>query len=170
MAQTTQHQPVQRNIVRETDSVQPVREPVVVRATTEVPVRNGLSGQKQAEPKVRKPGPEPEFYLQKISDLIWLVLGVAIAMIGLRVVLKLIAADPANEIARFVYDSTGPLVAPFVGLAPTPSTGDLVFETFSLVAMLVYALAAWVLVRLVWLLFEPPSAPHYRENFSRHDR
>ena len=111
-----------------------------------------------------------EFYLQKIADLIWLVLGVAIAFIGLRVVLRLIAADTANGFARFIYDVTGPLVAPFANLAPSPAMGQLVLETSSLVAMLVYALAAWIFVRLVWLIFEQPPTAYYRDSFDRSER
>jgi YggT family protein len=79
-------------------------------------------------------------------------------LIGLRVVLKLIDANSQNAFASFVYKLTALFVAPFAGLVGNPAMGGNVLEITSLVAMIVYALIAAVLIRLVWLLFYHPSA------------
>jgi hypothetical protein len=154
-----------KSVIKETTSYEPVVEPVMSASSmSQAPPADAIVGQGlQRDAAKRDSGFEPEFFLQKVSDLIWLILGVAIAFIALRVVLKLIAADPENEFARFVLDVTTPLVSPFVDLAPIPSAGMLVFETYSVVAMMVYALAGWILVRLTWLIFEHPSSSRYRE-------
>jgi uncharacterized protein YggT (Ycf19 family) len=165
MAQRTDVQPL-RNVIKETDR-QPILDAVVIPAAVLQPASlpTEASTARAFERKIRHPEPGPDFFLQKASDVVWLVLGVTIGLIGLRVVLKLIAANPTNDFARFVYDATTPLVSPFATLAPSPAAGLLVFETSSLVAMLVYALLAWVIVRLMWIIFEQPSSGYYRDSF-----
>lgn len=97
--------------------------------------------------------------LLKLSQLVWLVVGIVEALIGLRVLLKLAAANPNNPFADFVYDASSLFLGPFFGLVSNPSTNGLVLEVSSLIAMIVYALAGWVLDRVIaWLLFDRPSA------------
>lgn len=96
--------------------------------------------------------------LYQVSSIIWLVFGVIAGLIGLRVVLRLIAANPASPFANFIYRVTDVFLWPFAGLTTTPSAGGMALELSSLIAMLVYLLLAWLLVRLVWVLFDRPSA------------
>ncbi len=96
---------------------------------------------------------ERRLILYRISQLIWLASGVLEAMIGLRVFLKLIAANPNALFARFVYAMTAPFLRPFAGLTVSPSADGMVLEISSLIAMIVYAVATWVLVQAIWLLF-----------------
>ena len=91
--------------------------------------------------------------LTKITQLIWLAFGVLIALIALRVVLKLIAANPASPFAGLVYGFTDLFLLPFFGLTVAPAVGGMVLEIPAIIAMFVYALIAWVLIKLVWLLF-----------------
>jgi YggT family protein len=91
--------------------------------------------------------------LYRVSQLIWLAAGVLEAMIGLRVFLKLIAANPNAFFARFVYAMTAPFLWPFSNLTVTPSAEGMVLEISSLIAMVVYAVATWVVVQAIWLLF-----------------
>jgi hypothetical protein len=90
--------------------------------------------------------------LTKVTQLIWLLFGVLEALIALRVFLKLIAANPASPFAGLVYSLTDLFLWPFFGLTSTPSAGGMVLEISSLIAMFVYAVVAWVTVRLIWLL------------------
>jgi len=92
----------------------------------------------------------------KLTELIWLAFGLLEALIGLRVVLRLIAANPANPFARLVYDASYIFVWPFLGLTRTPSANGAVVEISSLIGMFVYALVAWALVQLVWIVFDRP--------------
>jgi hypothetical protein len=52
-----------------------------------------------------------------------------------------------------VYTFTDIFLWPFFGLTATPQIGGIVFELSSIVALVVYAVVAWVVVRLIWLLF-----------------
>jgi hypothetical protein len=91
--------------------------------------------------------------LAKMTQLIWLFTGSLEALIGLRVGLKLIAANPANPFAVLIYSLTDLFLWPFFGLTVTPAFENMVLEISSLIAMVVYAVLAWVLIRLLWLLF-----------------
>ncbi|MDO8674170.1 MAG: hypothetical protein Q7O66_22385, partial [Dehalococcoidia bacterium] len=78
-------------------------------------------------------------------------------LIGLRVFLKLIGANPANDFASFVYNFAGVFLSPFFGLTGSPSSGGIVLEVPSLIAMLVYALVGWAIVRVILPLFDQPA-------------
>lgn len=93
--------------------------------------------------------------LERVEQTIWLILGLLEGLIGLRVFLKLIAANPEAPFARFVYNLTELFLAPFLGLTASPSADGSVLEVPALIAMLVYALAAWAVVRLLWIVFFP---------------
>ena len=89
----------------------------------------------------------------KSTQFIWLMFGILEALIGFRIFLKLIAANPANWFASLVYGLTEPFLFPFQGITMDPSFQGLVLELSSIIALLVYALVAWAIVRLVWLVF-----------------
>jgi YggT family protein len=96
--------------------------------------------------------------LQWVTALIGFFFAVLEGLIGLRVVLKFIDANSKNAFASFIYNITALFVAPFTGLVGNPAVGGNVLEITSLVALIVYALFAAVLIRLVWLVFYHPSA------------
>ena len=79
----------------------------------------------------------------------YLVLGIVEALLITRVILKLLAANPEAGFVRFVYDRSALFVAPFLGIFPTPATQNSVLELSSLVAIAVYAVIAWGIVRLI---------------------
>jgi len=89
----------------------------------------------------------------RVVQAIWLLFGILEAAIGLRVFLKLIAANPSNLFAQLVYSFTDLFLWPFAGLTISPSTGGFTLEIPSVIAMIVYAVVAWVLASLVWIIF-----------------
>jgi len=96
--------------------------------------------------------------LERISALIGFLFSVIEGTIGLRVLLKLMEANPRNAFASFLYNFTALFLAPFAGLTANPSVGGMILEITSIVAMIVYALIALAVIRLVWLIFYQPSA------------
>jgi hypothetical protein len=106
----------------------------------------------------------------KATQLIWLALGVLETLIALRVLLKLIAANPANPFAALLYAFTDLVLLPFAGLTRTPAAGGMVFEVSSLIAMVVYALAFWALERLVWVVFYRDRETHVVREATTVDR
>ena len=91
--------------------------------------------------------------LKRISWLIELGTWILTGLIGLRFLLKLMAANPANPFAQLVYFLTTPFLAVFVGLTETPSFGGFEIEFYDLIAIMVYLVLAWGLIRLLWILF-----------------
>jgi len=119
---------------------------------------SGESVSVHREEVVRDVGSERRQQLDRVSQLIWLLLGIADGLIALRVILKLIAANPENDFADFIYSITKPLVSPFFGITGTPAANGSVLEIGSIIAMVVYFFAAWIVVRLISLIFARPSA------------
>ena len=91
--------------------------------------------------------------LRRITRLIQLGFGVLNGLIGLRFLLKLMAANPANPFASLVYFITSPFLWMFQNLTRTPSFEGIEIEFFSLIAIGVYALLGWVIIQLIWILF-----------------
>jgi hypothetical protein len=97
--------------------------------------------------------------LQRVSALAGFFFSLLEGLIGLRILLKLLEANPSNAFASAVYNFTGLFVAPFNSLIGNPvAAGGRVLEITSIVAIIVYALIAWAIIRLVWLVFYQPSA------------
>ena len=82
----------------------------------------------------------------------------AAEQLGIRFVLQLIGANPASGFATFIYGITGVFVAPFAGLIGTPASGGMTFEVTTLIAMAVYALLFWVIVRVIGIVADRPRA------------
>jgi len=103
-----------------------------------------------------EPGQEQRIFSFKASQLIWLFLGILEAFIALRIGLKLIGANPDSPIVALIYGFTYLFLFPFEGMTATPSAGNMVLELSSLFAMGIYALIAWAVERIVWLIFYRP--------------
>jgi uncharacterized membrane protein len=93
-----------------------------------------------------------------VTQIIGVILGILEILLGLRFLLKLIAANPNSGFAVFIYGITKPLVAPFTALVGTPTSGGTILELTTLIAMAVYALLFWVVVRVVRIATNRPSA------------
>jgi len=91
--------------------------------------------------------------LRRVSGLITLGFGVVNGLIGLRFLLHLMAANPANPFMRLIDTLTLPFLWMFMGLTQTPAFEGISIEFFDLIAIAVYALLSWVIVRLLWILF-----------------
>ncbi|MEP7290432.1 MAG: hypothetical protein ABI835_01560 [Chloroflexota bacterium] len=104
---------------------------------------------------VEDPSAPGRVLVARISGLIWLLFGILDALIVVRIALKLIAANPGSDFARLIYGFTDIFLAPFTNLVASPVVGNGVFEIPSIIALIVYTLIAWVIVRLFRLIFTP---------------
>jgi hypothetical protein len=80
------------------------------------------------------------------------VFGIIEALVAIRLVLHVLGANPNAGFAQFIDALSAPLVAPFAGLFGNPQSGSSVLELHSIVALVVYALLAWLIGKLVWLM------------------
>ena len=107
----------------------------------------------------REPGLARRFISFKATQIILLSFSILEILIALRIILKLIGANPNNPTVALIYGFTSLFLIPFVGLIESPTAGSMVLEISSLFAIAVYALAAVALERLVWLIFYRPRGP-----------
>ncbi len=120
-------------------------------------VETDTGTQQHQERIVRDTGAEQRATAYRVSQFIWLLFGILEALIVIRIVLKLIAANPSNPFASGVYSFTDIFLWPFFGLTATPAAGGMVLEVSSIIGLIVYALVAWVVVKLAWLLLYRPT-------------
>lgn len=114
-----------------------------VERTTEVVDRNDAGTVREVS-EARLSGPV------LAARIIWFITGVILVLLGFRFVFALLGANPANAFANFIYNASHPFVAPFFGLFGYDlQYGVSRFETFTLVAMLVYLIIGWGLAKLV---------------------
>jgi uncharacterized protein YggT (Ycf19 family) len=107
----------------------------------------------------RDPEREQRILTFKATQIVWLLFGILEGLIALRILLKLIAANPNSPIAALIYGFTGLFLYPFSGLTSTPSAGGMVLELSSILAMIIYALVAWVIVKMINVIFYRPRGP-----------
>ncbi len=115
-----------------------------------------MTDYKQVLTTQSEPGREQRAFTFKATQLIWLGLGLLESLLALRLLLKLIGANAASPFAALLYSFTDLFLFPFAGLTGTPAAGGMVLEISTVIAMMVYALMAWGLERLVWVIFYRP--------------
>jgi hypothetical protein len=112
----------------------------------------------------RDPGYEFRLLAYKITELTWLFFIILEVLIGLRVVMKLIGANPASLFVGVLYGVTGIFLIPFAGMINNPTFGSMVLEISSIIAMIVYVLVGWIVDRLIYLvLYWPVPATRNRQ-------
>ncbi len=97
----------------------------------------------------------------RTARIIYLVFGVIEVLIAFRVILKLLAANPDAGFTSLIYNVTQPFVALFQGVFPDAQSNGSVLELSSLLAILVYALLAYGIARIVRIMGrrQTPDAP-----------
>lgn len=84
--------------------------------------------------------------------IVWYIAGIIIALLALRIVFLLLAANQGSPFVDFIYGLSGIFAAPFFGIfGYTPAYGQSVLEISSLVAIAIYALIAWGIAKLATL-------------------
>lgn len=90
--------------------------------------------------------------ISRIVQIIYYLTGALAVLLLLRVLLRLFGANPDNQFAQFIYSLSNPFVGPFINLFGSSEIGRQGFEVNTLVAIVAYAILAWLVGRLVWLI------------------
>ena len=115
---------------------------------------------------VRSTAAEQRLFISRLTQVLWLLFGFLEALIAIRIVLKLIGANPAAFFSQLIFGVTDVFLWPFFALVPNPAVGAFQLEITAIIGMIVYALIAWGLTRLLWVLFYRPNTSEvttYRE-------
>jgi len=85
--------------------------------------------------------------------IVYFIFGMIEMLLAFRFVLKLTGANPSSGFVDFIYSLSRIFVLPFNGIFHTSlAQGDVttsIFEPSTLVALIVYALIAWGIVKLI---------------------
>ena len=98
--------------------------------------------------------PPGRIIASRVSQVVWTIVGFIEALIAIRFILKLIGANAGNSFVNFIYGFSDFFVKPFIGIVSDPTSGKSILEINSLIAMLVYLVLGWVVIRLVWLIYD----------------
>lgn len=95
--------------------------------------------------------PGPLYYARRIVTLLF---GILAVLLGLRILLLLLAANPGNPIVDGIYGITEPFVAPFRGvfaIDQVSPTGNSVFDVAAVVALVGWALIYLLIIAILSL-------------------
>lgn len=90
---------------------------------------------------------------RRAIEIIYLVFGVVEALLLVRLFLKLLGTNPDAPFSSFIYGLTDFLLGPFKGLLAAVVSGKTIFEPSVLIAIVVYALLAWMLAKIVEIAY-----------------
>jgi uncharacterized protein YggT (Ycf19 family) len=85
----------------------------------------------------------------RFRQIVLFALSVLETLLVIRFFLKLLGANPDAAFTVFMYSITELFVAPFEGVFPSPGTRGSVLDFATLLAMIVYALLAWLIISAV---------------------
>jgi|SRR5579859_318852 len=98
---------------------------------------------------------------QTVEYLIYFVFGIVDVLLAFRLVLKLMGASLSSGFTTFIYGLTGIFIFPFVGIFHRGFTQGIdataVLEPATIVAIIVYAVLAWGIVKLMQILSREPQ-------------
>ena len=95
--------------------------------------------------------------VSRAKQIIYFIFGAIEALLAVRFILLALGANEASGFVRLIYALSRPFVLPFLGIFGEPTLGASVLEWASLVGIIVYALVAYGLARLVELIYARPT-------------
>src|SRR5687768_2695399 len=96
--------------------------------------------------------------LYRGTQIVWYILGFIEILLAFRLVLKMLAANPAAGFTSFIYGTTYIFAAPFLNVFRVSRVEGSVFEWTTLLAMFVYLVVAWGIIKL-FLMGKTVSTP-----------
>ena len=106
--------------------------------------------------------------LYRGTQVVWYILSFIEVVLVFRFLLKLVAANPEAWFTRFIYALSYPFATPFLYVVRSTQVSGSVFEWTTLLAMLVYWVLAWGIVRL-FVMGKPVSTGEASAKLSSQD-
>lgn len=89
--------------------------------------------------------------LYRGTQITWYIFGLLEILLAFRFVLKLLAANSSAGFSNFIYTISYPFATPFLNVFKTSKVEGNIFEWTTLLAMSVYALIAWGIVKIFFM-------------------
>lgn len=87
--------------------------------------------------------------LYRVTQIVWYIVGLLEVLLLLRFILKLLGANPAAGFTQFIYGVTWLFASPFLAVFRVSQAQGSIFEWSTLLAMAVYALFGWLIVKAI---------------------
>lgn len=110
-----------------------------------------------------------EKIMYRLTRIVWYVFGLIEALLLLRFVLKLLAANAGAQFTQIVYSLSSVFVVPFQYVFGTPAVGGSALELSTALAMIVYWMIAWGIIKLI-VMQRPVSGLEAESELTRQDR
>ncbi len=127
----------------------------VVKTTTTVP------------PVIKTEHPQQVFQKKKaifrIHQIIWYILAVIEVLLGFRMSLKALGADPTSGFTNAVYAISNLFALPFRNILPASVSGNSVIEWSTMIAGIVYLVIAYGIIHLI-LMLKPVTPQEVSQN------
>jgi hypothetical protein len=93
----------------------------------------------------------------RIVNIVYFLFGVLELLLAVRFILHLVGANAGNGFASFIYGLSSPFVALFSTLLQNPVLSPTAtLEITTLIAIVVWAIVAWLVGRSMWLVMSRP--------------
>jgi len=102
------------------------------------------------------------------TQIVWYLLDIIEVLLAFRFLLRLFGANPNAGFSSFIYNLSYPLAAPFLTVFRITRVEGSVFEWTTLLAMLVYWLIAYGIVKL-FVMGKSVSTPEAAAKLDRQD-
>lgn len=127
----------------------------VIKTTTTVP------------PVIKTEHPQQVFQKKKAifrtHQIIWYLLAVIEVLLGFRMSLKALGADPTSGFTNAVYAFSNLFALPFRNILPASVSGNSVIEWSTIIAGIVYLIIAYGIVHLI-LMLKPLTPQEVSQN------
>lgn len=107
--------------------------------------------------------------LYRGTQIVWYILGLLEVLMAFRFLMKLLGANPGAGFTDFIYAVTAVFVAPFLNVFHITQVQGSIFEWTTLLAMAVYGLIAWGIIRL-FVMGRTVSTPEAAVKLEAQDR
>lgn len=87
--------------------------------------------------------------IYRFTQVIWYVLGLLEILLAFRFFFLLFGANPSAGFSNFIYTFSYPFAMPFISVFGLTQVEGSVFEWTTILAMIVYALIAWGIVKIL---------------------
>lgn len=143
----------------EVTTVQRAHPAEVVRTTT-----------KTVPPVIHTEHPQRVYEKKKVIfrtyQIIWYILAVIEVLLGFRMTLQALGANPYSGFTNLIYTLSNPFALPFRGILPLSVQGNNVFEWTTVIAAITYVIIAWGIIHLFQLIkpVEPQEVTEIVDN------
>lgn len=107
--------------------------------------------------------------LYRTSQIVWYIIAILEIFLALRFLLKLLGANAGAGFTQFIYGATWLFAGPFIFVFRASQVQSNVFEWSTLLAMAVYFLIGWMIVKAL-VMAKPVSTEEADEKLPQQEK